>query len=542
MPTINAWQHIFSNVEEEKSPRGRGGFQTLFHSPELTEAEVEETEARFLYFASKIEPVKQLFFTISSGKGVVAQVVFLPAPDQFGRGGRYFAHGLVFAAEDLPKFQADPFRVFRAFSFITTVDQALAQGDFNSGHIESTSLTLPDNASNDVTVAQKWSVPELKQLWLLALRVEQQTAERNAVTFTGPPEQIAEAIEAAFLAVPVALRSQCTFDTYFYRCNLVATYFWAVGLPQPPVAIKFAQVNAPTRRVEGNIPPGPTGAYERWVMDMLESGNLSAIPPQRDYAYALGEWLDGRAYDLELLNRSSADLISAVFKSSPQSVQEAVRRGVSQKLAPELIDRASTYIYANTSKQVLYKQLRQGFELPQLVEILYDSYAAENFTEPSKGEIKAVDKLLEQVTHPMFYLFVAYWNNPKKELPKALNRAETADYRHFVETALKLKLVKPFTMLLPTRTDDFLDIYLAQPGPNITDLAEELIELEQFDHLSQLNSFLSNLSRKEINKLARLAVKQEEIPESFQTAVDQAIAALPPEKGLMGKIKSLWGG
>jgi hypothetical protein len=39
MTAIQAWQHIYSNVEEAQSPRGRGGFQTLFYTTgSLTEA------------------------------------------------------------------------------------------------------------------------------------------------------------------------------------------------------------------------------------------------------------------------------------------------------------------------------------------------------------------------------------------------------------------------------------------------------------------------------------------------------------------------
>ena len=70
MTTIQAWQHIYSNVEKEQSPQGRGGFQTLFYTASgLTEAEIEEMEGRLLYFPSKVEPVKRLFFATSTGKG-----------------------------------------------------------------------------------------------------------------------------------------------------------------------------------------------------------------------------------------------------------------------------------------------------------------------------------------------------------------------------------------------------------------------------------------------------------------------------------------
>ena len=32
MTQIQAWQHIYSNVEKEQSPHNRGGFQTLFYT------------------------------------------------------------------------------------------------------------------------------------------------------------------------------------------------------------------------------------------------------------------------------------------------------------------------------------------------------------------------------------------------------------------------------------------------------------------------------------------------------------------------------
>ena len=69
MTTVVAWQHIYSNVEKERSPQGRGGFQTLFYTHSgLTEREVEEMESRLIYFPSNVEPIKHLFFTISTGK------------------------------------------------------------------------------------------------------------------------------------------------------------------------------------------------------------------------------------------------------------------------------------------------------------------------------------------------------------------------------------------------------------------------------------------------------------------------------------------
>jgi hypothetical protein len=540
MTTIQAWQHIYSNVEKERSPQGRGGFQTLFYSPGLTELEVEEMEGRLLYFASQVEPVKRLFFTTSTGKGVVAQIVFLSRPDQFGRGGRYLAHALAFAPEDLVKFEADPFRVFRQFSFITTVDQALAQGDFKTGNIRPLWLDLPGSLAGEVKAANNWSTPELKKLSLLALRVEQQTRERNAITVTGQPEQIDQVLEAAFLTVPISLRPACTFDTYFYRCNLVATYFWAIGLPEPPVSIKFAHVDGQAQTVQGEVPSRPETAYEQWVMLNIEAGQLAKLARRREQAFTLGEWLDGRAYDLPLLNQASSELIQAVFKASPQSVQEAVRRGVSQKLPAELVDRAAGQVYRQQSGQALYKQLRQGFEVPHLVEILYQSYAAENFTKPSRPEMKALESLLEQADHNMLRLFLAHWTNARTALPEALKWAEAADYHQFAETALRLNLVKPVSLFIPGRGDDFLDVYLGFGIKDLPNLVEMLIDAREFDCLPRLNNYLSDASPKELGRLAKLVADHDQIPESFQGFVAEVLAARPPETGLASKLRGFW--
>jgi len=542
MTTIQAWQHIYSNVEKEQSPQGRGGFQTLFYTTSgLTEAEIEEMEGRLLYFASKVEPVKRLFFATSTGKGVVSEIVFLPNPDQFGRGGRYLAHSLIFAPEDLTKFEADPFRVFGRFSFVTSVDEALKQGNFQTGDIPAVSLELPATATTDVEAAAQWPVPELKKLALFALRVDQQAREREALTFTGESQQIESALAAAFLAVPVSMRPRCSFDTYFYRCNLVATYFWAIGLPEPPVSVKFVHVEGQSREVQGETPGQPETAYERWTMQRIETGKLADIARYRDNAFALGEWLDDRAYDLSLLNAAPSNLIEDVLKASPLSVQAALRRGIVQKLPSELVDRAADYVFQKMTGAALYKQLRQGFEVPPLLDILYESYAAEDFKEPPKQEIKALDPLLEKNDHKMLHLFLAYWASPRNELPKALKWAEEGDYHRFGEIALRLNLVEPFRLLIPGRGDAFLDIYLASNRIEVPELVDALMEAEEFDCVSRLTNYVPKLSPKELKKLHKLIDDQAEIPQPFQQAVAKAIAALPPETGLKAKLKSLFG-
>ena len=133
---VSAWQHIYASVEREQSPHDREGFQTLFHSQSgLTEAEVREMEARLVYFSSDVEAIKHLFFTLSTGKIMVTQIVHLSEPDRMGRKGRYLAHNLVFEPRVLYQIESDPFLVFRQFPFIATVAGALEKGNVRTGDI-----------------------------------------------------------------------------------------------------------------------------------------------------------------------------------------------------------------------------------------------------------------------------------------------------------------------------------------------------------------------------------------------------------------------
>jgi hypothetical protein len=275
-------------------------------------------------------------------------------------------------------------------------------------------------------------------------------------------------------------------------------------------------------------------------MQAIQAGDLARIVRYRDNAFALGAWLDGREYDLVLLNAAPSELIVSVFKSSPGSVEAGLRRQVASKLPAALVDRATRTIYQHTDELNLYRQLRQGIELPHLLETLYKSYEAERFAGPTRSELKALAELLEKHEAPMFSLFVTFWSSPDKELPKSLKRAEEADYRQFVKLASTLRLIEPLKLLVPGRGEAFLDIYLATRPEDLPKLVEALIEAKEFTSLSRLTGYLGGRSGKDLKKIERMIADEEDTPPAFLQAVTQAIEALPPDEGFKGFLKSVW--
>ena len=544
MTTLQASQHIYSNVEKEQSPQGRGGFQTLFYTHAgLTQAEVEEMEGRLLYFPAKAgnSPVKRLFFSTASGKQVIAQIVPIAAPDQYGRGGRYLAHSLIFTAEAMQKIEVNPFVVHRNFQFVVTVEAALALGTAGSGNIPAVQLTLPAAFEPEQAV-RNWPTAAFKKLALLALRVQAQTQAREAITVTGPPAQIEAALDAAFMVLPAALRPHCTFDTYFYRCNLVSSYYWAIGLPEPPAGVKFAHVNAAAQQVQTDINGQPQTSYESWVLHMIEHQQAANFPTQREDAFTVAEWLDGRAFDAARLDAVKPGLVAEMFNICANTVRKALHRKIRAYLPEPLDERAVEQIYRETTATgQLYGYLRHEIQVQALVELLYKSYQMEKFTEPSRREKKELEKLLQQpVQHDLLPLILAFWESPRKALPSQLQQVDEDIYRKFVALALAHRLVEPLTLLVPGLANVFLSLYLAQKNVDAVAAAEALINIDAPEQLLQLTPHLAPLSRKELESLEKLAEKHRPAAPTFFQAVEQQLAALPPEKGIAGVLKSLW--
>jgi hypothetical protein len=208
-----------------------------------------------------------------------------------------------------------------------------------------------------------------------------------------------------------------------------------------------------------------------------------------------------------------------------------------------LVDRAAEYIYRQTETVTLYRQLRRGFEPAQLAEALYESYAAHKFNKPPKDEIKALESFLKQFDHKLLSLFWAYWDHPRKTLPKELKQANEATYRQFGKIALDLELLKPVDLLIPGYGRAFLDLYLATTPDNLVDLVEALIEVEETDSLPRLIDYLPTLSGQELRQLNKLIDEEENIkniPEPFHQAVYQALTAQPQDRGIKGTLRKMW--
>ena len=548
MPTLAAWQQIYANVEKEQSPQGRGGFQTLLHTRAgLTEAEVEEIEGHLLYFPSEGEPVKRVFFTTSAGKAVLAQVVHLPEADRAGRGGRYLGHALAFAPEARAAVAGHLFGLFARVPFATTVEDALGRGDRATGDIAPADVALPDDAqARQVEEAQRWPPEELRRLAMLALRAPALKQERRSVALVGSPDEALQALAAAFLALPGAAAAQCSFDTYFHGCNPVAVYYWAVGLASSSGSQRFIEVDARARRVLGQVPEAVQTSYERWAVATLASGRLAALAQHKGLAFELGEWLDMRLPAPPPIAPGEQEAALAVLRANEAQTKALLRGRLQQWLPPHLAAHVFPRVYAQGASPELLERLRRGFALRGLLDELYAAYATEQFRMPGREEVDELREVLKREGHRSLWFILACWRGDTEHVRRELAAMNEADYSTFLAVALRYRAEEPLALMVPRRAGAFIEVYcrvVPSGDVDLVALTDAVLWMREGAALARAAAYVSpRRPAKELRKLASLVREAaREVPAIFSRAVDDALAAQPPQKSLTGSIKRLFG-
>jgi len=562
MSSIKAAQHIYTNVEKEQSPHNRGGFQTLFYTQSnLTQIEVSDMEPNLLYYPSESQAVKKVFFTTETGKIVLGQIVPITDKDSAGRGGRYLAHSFIFTPEDFARLRLNPVRIFDHLPFVTDIPEALARGDFETGNLPAAELNFPEESYAIPEAVRHWSAAEYKNLMRMALNAGRMAREKKAAAFTGSTEEIENALEAAFFAVPQTQRTNCSFDTYFYRCNLVATYYWGVGLSRA-VNPNLLAVDAKTGQVTKMLADTGRTVYEHWVAAMIDSDNLAHIGEHKETAFAISEFLHGRPGDNALLDSASGRIVQTVFQAAEPQVRERLGIVLNELFPALLTERIFERIYRQYDAPGLLDKLRHGFDQALLADTLYDIYTAQDGAEPESAEIKALKQFIRQNDHQNLRLMLAFWSGPE-ELQHEFEPLDQETYIRFVRQALQFKMdnrlallkrgdvgkalksgvVTPLTLLIPGMGEPFVEAYLeTHTGKDCdwTGLVEALSEAGETHCQTQLIPYIPNLKAKEIRALKKIVMKNTDFPESFCQAVMEAAEALPKKKGITGVFRKMF--
>ncbi len=207
-----AAQLLFTNVEADRSPTRKRGFQVWLCSPTLTPDQQRAVAKRVDDFRlpvgaagdGKVE--RHAFFRLNDGElFVVARTVPLNDRDKFGRGGKFHAHAVAFDAAGWAALGDDPFAVIDGgFPFQDNPDQGTQHTGWEKGEpppVGEWTYREPEDAA---------AVPP----GLLAdLMAHVERGFERPVVVAANPAAIRPVLRACFRAFPATVRRKLEYDT-----------------------------------------------------------------------------------------------------------------------------------------------------------------------------------------------------------------------------------------------------------------------------------------------------------------------------------------
>ncbi len=479
---VSADQLIFTNVEAEQSPTKRRGFQTLFYTHAgLNETEKLEIEARLFYAPKKEQPVKHVFFPTRMGKVVVAQIVPLTGTDRFGRTGRYFAHALIFSQEAFTQLENNPFVLFRSFPFWTTVEQALAAGELQTGNIPPVEIPLSNLQPLSSGIGlEGWSgAAQLPTLLLLAAQAHRLLEQRRAIGFFGSTKAMFQLLEVLFELLPPPLRLHCSFDTLFLEGTLSRLPYWAIGLPaNQPRQPNLLIFDLNRYRFAHEVSSQPTGAFERWLTHTLERTPLTNIVHSITPAYWLGEWFEGRRADPRVLTEVDTSMFQEFAELNRPALEKRVRDRLGQQVGATLAKRIFTQSLAWTEQQgaTALQYLEQGFSEMQLARWIYNVYSHAR-QRPNPQELQELVRFTRHHKHPELQLICLRWTQQWLSLATDLQALDDETFSWFARWALDTIPLQVERSMHYSEHGMFLGFYLTSIGLEAKEYRDLLLAL-----------------------------------------------------------------
>jgi hypothetical protein len=293
--TLTAAQLIYTNVERERSPAGRDGYQVWLRSPSaLVDGDEMALATRVGDFEVpdvSEEPItRHLYFTLPSGRVVVACASPLAGADKFSRAGRFYTHAFVLGPNEFRKLGNDPFAVLDQVTFQSSLEDGEQAGDPAAG-------TLPTVSLQDCEAIRDGTMLDRDQLAVLLPSLLRACGREKPVLIgvAGSPSTVLRLARELFAWLPPSLRLACSFDTLSTGRSLTQVPFAIVGLPAagPPRRYLNLVVFDPRRGEFTKPPPGIVcGSFGEWLVERLAESIQPPPPARLEAAYQLGACLD----------------------------------------------------------------------------------------------------------------------------------------------------------------------------------------------------------------------------------------------------------
>ena len=542
MPTITAWQHIYANVNQDLSPTGKSGFQTLAYTHEyLLKGDIEAIEARVFYAIEGQDAAKWFFFKTPSRKIVLGTVRPISEKDDAGRSGLTLAHSLILGSDVFHKTPFDLFDLFHQDIFFKELSDALSSVQISGGNLPVRTFTVSEAAAHE-----RIKVPVSIQRLLIqqGLRASEYLQKGRALALVGSADNIRKTLEFSMLAIPHSKLPEAPFDTSFQKGNLKFTPCWAAGFAQKPVGSQYTIFNVDTGVVSRHLTIQPASSlYERWVNHLLVQQKIPDLVQQKNQADLLCSLLEADKVDKEAVALLSRELIDGVFLANSSEVEGLLFKRVGKLLPPLIVKRFAPDFVSSRDVSARIDAWINGFEMQELLEALYQEYERALFKSPSKGEMKELAQVLEKDFHAGLACLESSWRGEARDLRAMADVFESEELNTMWHVAIRGGFFSPVNLLTDSNAE-WVARMTAETNEiepiDVFYLVERLLKNRTFDVLPLLNPRLIAMEDEQLQILLRLAKRRKGVPDSFMEVLEKTHGLFQAEagSGLLGFIRN----
>lgn len=330
-----ASQLVYTNVEEDRSPHRRRGFQLWLWSDDLASRpkvreEVEQRVNTFVRPDPKSPFVRHIFAPLTVEPLVMlAHAVPLDGLDKFGRGGRFHTHVLLLSRDDFAAAGGDPFAFFDSYQFQRDPYDKSLDDALRAKSLPTVELNPKDPTAAGVSDAHRELVRSL-----VAGLLDPTVADTAALPL--PVADVETAVRAVMRLLPPDARLRASFDTLWPGKGKHAPRVAGTGtaaLLQVWMFRRFVRFD-PVQKVF-RPPPKAT----EWANKLAGWWTSSPEPsaPDRECALALVGWLSADGPLPVVVTRAAAEWAEREFPQAVAQRWQAVKEQVvASAMPPEL--------------------------------------------------------------------------------------------------------------------------------------------------------------------------------------------------------------
>ena len=544
MSVVRAAELIYSRVEPPYSLQGKSGYQTVYKDNSLSARDVALVENRIQCFQSVTPGSRRhQFFRLDQSRLVLSSTAPISThpeiTDTSRRGGVFLAHCLVIARTDLDKFEANPFCIFDATSFVEDAEEMVQRFGLDVGIVSVKEIQpqLPFRPGS------QWKGSETLKLVRLGVHAGEFLQQRRAVRLAGSQEQIDEALRTVFALLPRNKRPACTFDTNIDRCSVEPGTFWALGTTKPSSGSGDVQVDAADRQVAGLVADSIIGdeLYDIWLKSATAARPISSII---DTASEVQQLCRAFSEQIELPREALNSEACAEFLNLHHvRILERLRRQFDaifgSRMGPPLVEFARGEL---PPKNLIVLAASASGDNVTL------SFLANKWIIGTRPYLKDSDcdilKRLALQTDNAQLLFLAATMGSKlddRARGESLARLSAVDYDQLL--VLFLDPIEPSAFVSPAHLRSLLSALGSRWDPcqmtptQFLDLVQAILHVNGMEHLAPLAQYLEHMDNDHLTKLEKL-LAQKPIPPELATAVMQRRQAVGPPSNILSRLLS----